>query len=90
MKSFEVYDRACRAIADLPEGWSGNIFKTVGHPADRQGVLVTGAVSPPITRGPRKGEANWPKRDLSTEREIFVSHAAYSEALSAQAIAVKP
>lgn len=78
---FDAWDAACHALAELSEGWSGNLYKRVGGFPKSVGVLVTGAVSPIRTRGPRKGTPNWPKRDRSTEREIFVSNEAYREAV---------
>lgn len=83
MSALDIYDRACRKIADLPAEWRGMIFKSVGHPADHQGVIVTGAVAPLITRGPNKGEPNWRKRDFSTEQQVYVSHADYVAARDA-------
>lgn len=37
------------------------------------GFLLTGAVAPVITRGPRKGRRNWKKRDSATERKIVLT-----------------
>lgn len=92
MDTFDILTHACHKAASLPDGWQGNIFKRVGSYPNSQGLLITGAVSPVRTRGPRKGEPNWPKRDRSTEREVYVSNAAFEEAKAEviQAIAVKP
>jgi hypothetical protein len=80
---FAIWDRACHDATKLPEGWRGNLFTAVGDPPNRQGVMIKGAVSPVRTRGPRKGEPNWPKRDRSTERQVFVSNEAYERAKQA-------
>lgn len=37
-----------------------------------QGVMMTGAECPLITRGKNKGQPNFKKRDKSTERKVFV------------------
>ena len=41
--------------------------------ADQGGVYVTGAVCPPILRGPRKGEPNFRKHDKATRRVVYLS-----------------
>lgn len=42
---------AARKIGNLPENWHGWIFGAVTG-----ALLVTGAVCPPVTRGPRKAD----------------------------------
>jgi hypothetical protein len=37
--------------------------------------LVTGAVCPMFTRGPRKGLRNWAQRDKATERTLVITPA---------------
>jgi hypothetical protein len=86
--AFEIWDHACHAITKLPEGWRGNLFDVVGNHPHTQGVMVTGAVSPPRLAGPRKGTPNWPKRDRKTERKVFISHEAYD--VSAKALGGSP
>lgn len=41
--------------------------------ADQGGLLVTGAVCPPITRGKRKGKPNYRKADKTTQQIIYLS-----------------
>lgn len=82
MSGLDLYTQCARGIADLPEGWVGMVFKCVGHPANCQGVMVRGAVCPPKTRGPDKGEPNWAKRDRKTECEVFVAREVYRSAVA--------
>lgn len=53
----------------VPRGWHGWIFRV----AEQGGLFVTGAVCPPITRGPRKGEPNVRKHDKNTKMVIYLS-----------------
>jgi hypothetical protein len=64
-----------------PAGWRWFELKCVGELADDgSGVLVTGAVCTAIySRGKRKGETNWTKRDRSTQRELFISRNEYEK-----------
>lgn len=41
--------------------------------AAQGGLLVTGAVCPPITRGERKGKPNYRKADRATQQIIYLS-----------------
>jgi len=50
------------------EGWYPYEFERVEN-----GILVTGAVFEPITRGPRKGRPNFRKMDKSTKRTVVVT-----------------
>jgi hypothetical protein len=68
----DAYTAAAREAASLPADWHGWLFTAVPG----QGVLVKGAVCPPITRGPRKGAPNFRKSDRRTERQVFVSNEA--------------
>ncbi len=54
------------AIVGL-EGWVPFIFERLEN-----GVLVTGAVCPLVTRGPRKGQPNYRKRDPKTLKKVAV------------------
>lgn len=65
----------------MPAGWKWNLLKCVGElENDGSGVLVTGAVCTAIySRGKRKGDTNWKKRDRSTEKELFISRNEYEK-----------
>jgi hypothetical protein len=69
--------RASRAAAKkvkFPEDkWFGWIFSV----ADQGGIFITGAVCPPITRGPRKGEPNYRKHDRTTKRTVYLAVGEY-------------
>jgi hypothetical protein len=52
-----------------PKGWRGWIFRK----AEQGGLFVTGAVCPPITRGPNKGNPNYRKHDKNTKMVIYLS-----------------
>jgi hypothetical protein len=89
VNNFDLYTHCAREAVGLPKGWVGVVFSTVGHPANSQGVMVRGAVCPPKTRGPDKGEPCWAKRDRSTEREVFVSKEAFAKARQAIPFSIK-
>jgi len=78
MNNLDLFTCCAREAGCLPENWVGVIFTQVGHPANSQGVMVRGAVCPPKTRGPDKGEPCWARRDRATECEVFVSHEAFA------------
>jgi hypothetical protein len=62
------------ATQGVPEGWRWYSLNAVGESRTQGGVLITGAVcTETITRGLRKGEPNWKKRDRATERELFAT-----------------
>ncbi|MGE8129034.1 hypothetical protein ACQKQD_18835 [Methylobacterium sp. NPDC080182] len=83
MNNLDLYTHCAREAVGLPEGWTGVIFTTVGHPSNSQGVMVRGAVCPPKTRGPDKGGPAWARRDRATECEVFVSREAFAKARQA-------
>ena len=66
--SLEAYSLAARQAAGLPDDWYGWLF-TATEP---KGVLVRGAVCPKVTRGKRKGQPNWRKKDMSTDRTVLI------------------
>ena len=65
----------------MPAGWKWNQLKCVGElENDGSGILVTGAVCTAVySRGKRKGDTNWSKRDRSTEKELFISRNEYDK-----------
>jgi len=50
------------------EGWYPYQFERIEN-----GILVTGAVFEPITRGARKGQPNFRKMNKSTKRTVVVT-----------------
>ena len=50
-------------------GWHGWIFTK----AAQGGVFVHGAVCPPLTKGPRKGQPNVRKADAATKCRVWLS-----------------
>lgn len=49
------------------EGWYPYLFEAI-----KDGVMVTGAVFPLVTRGNRINKPNWRKRDMNTKSTVFV------------------
>jgi hypothetical protein len=49
-------------------GWRPWIFEKV-----KGGIRCTGAVCPPVTRGPRKGEPNFRRPDKATRTKVVVT-----------------
>lgn len=41
---------------------------------EAKGMLLTGAIAPLLLSGKFKGKPNWKKRDLTTERRVFISY----------------
>jgi len=74
----------------MPEGWRWYQIEArpqfwAGKQPDRGTAtcLVRGAVcTAVITRGARKGQTNWAKRDRSTDQEIVISFAEYDARVS--------
>ena len=71
--------KLCREKIGASADWEIYQFEALGDPGDMLGMRLTGAVAPPITRGPNKGEPNWRKMDRSTVRDVTVSNAAVRE-----------
>lgn len=75
----------------MPEGWRWYQLEArpqvwSGNEPDRSKavVLVRGAVCTAVfTRGKRKGQTNWEKRDRSTDCEIVISLADYDAKVAA-------
>ena len=61
----ELSDKA-KELVGL-EGWAAWKFEAIEN-----GVLCTGAVCPPITRGANKGWPNYRKYDKKTLKTVFV------------------
>lgn len=61
-----ILDKRAKDIAGV-ENWHPWLFECI-----KGGVLVTGAVCPLVTRGPRKGEPNYRKYDRTTKMTVFV------------------
>lgn len=51
------------------EGW----YSAIWEKGPNGSMLITGAVCPPLQRGPQKGQPNWRKRDRSTETKVFLT-----------------
>jgi hypothetical protein len=71
MGKANLLDQLACEKAGQGEEWA--VYRWEAMPESR-GTLVTGAVAPPYKSGPRKGQPNWQKRDLATERRIFISY----------------
>lgn len=68
-----LIDIHAREKAGLPDGWRADIWEHVGPPeAPYPFLRLTGAVYPPVTRGPRKGRPNWKKPEAGTERVVTI------------------
>ncbi len=42
---------------------------------EANGSMLTGAVAPPLLSGKRKGKPNFSKRDVATEKRVFITNA---------------
>ena len=75
----------------MPPGWRWYQLEAVpkffaSKAPDRKNAacIVRGAVcTATITRGPRKGETNWAKRDRSTDHTIVITFADYDARVAA-------
>lgn len=61
-----------REVAKMPDEWEVYAWECIGEPV--KVVEVKGCFKPPtITRGPRKGQSNWRKRDKTSERIVHIT-----------------
>ena len=77
MPRLDMLERCAREKVGF-DGWSVNLFRCM--PPETSETLyyhLEGAVCPVRKSGPRKGQANWPKRDKSTQHTVIVTPAEY-------------
>ncbi len=74
-----LYTEHAREILQMPVGWSGYQFESIG---DGRLIRVVGAVAPLKTRGKYKGFPNWRNLDKATEKTAFFTPAEHEEWLS--------
>lgn len=64
-EAVDKFSAKARELGGLPENWHAWYFEKVAN-----GLLCRGAVCPPITRGPNKGQPNY--RKASKDRTTVV------------------
>lgn len=69
---FERVSAFLRHKYDLPQDWHGFKFESLEPLSKSPGLLVTGAVTPPLTRGKHAGRPNWRARDKATDKTLLV------------------
>ncbi len=85
MKNYtsSLLEKQAQEIVGFGDDWM--LFRFEYLDGTTPGMMVTGAKTPFFVRGAKKGRPNWKKRDVTTERTIFISleaKEAYAQAWS--------
>lgn len=66
-----------RELLGMPPEWNSYHLEVIGHTPDANSSAklfrITGAIAPLKTRGKYKGLPNWEKRDVATDKTVYIA-----------------
>lgn len=75
MKKIDLVELMARERAGMPDDWRAFRYSWMPPGGKPLYLEVVGAVAPIYTRGDRKGTPNFKRRDVSTERTVYLTPA---------------